>query len=399
MDQWNRTQLSKLATKYFQGTATDTEKLQLMEWYNAFDEQDLTVTIPAEEGEDEASTEQKMLLRLQQTIQQDTPAVPGRKRMVSFLQYGIAAALLTVGVGIFLFTRHAPAPPIAKVARTTLPDVKPGGNKATLTLADGTVIVLDSAGNGTLGHQGQTAILKKKDGQLVYDASAVPPQAAVAFNTITTPRGGQYHIILPDGSKVWLNASSSLHFPTAFRDVNRNVVLKGEAYFEVAKDAAHPFHVMVSENMKIAVLGTGFNVMAYADEPSIKTTLIDGSIHIYTSNPNATPAAIQRSVILNPSQQATVTARGDLKVLNDVNTEEVLAWKNGRFEFNETDIQTMMRQIARWYNINVVYTGKVSDEKFTGEIPRNSNISEVFKILQLSNIHFTMDGNTITITS
>lgn len=395
MQQWNRAELGKLANKYIQGIATDAEIKQLLDWYYAFD--DISVTIPADTEEEENLLEARMLLRLHHTI--ETEKTKARKRIVpAWLKYSAAAAILA-GISFTAFWwqhQQQPAGTTARVKKIPVPAaIVPGGNKAILTLADGSSIILDSLNNGAVTHQGNTRIIKKDNGQITYDASTAPAAgsrtAVISFNTITTPKGGQYQVILPDGSKVWLNAASSLRFPTAFTGNSREVALTGEAYFDITPNNRQPFQVAVN-NMQVQVLGTRFNVMAYQDEQQSKTTLVQGSISI------ATNAGDRQSALLKPGQQASLTQAGKIRVANNADIDEALAWINGKFYFNDTDLSTLMRQIARWYNIDVVYSGSIPQEKFSGEIPRNSNIDEVFKILKLSNIHFTSDGHTITIT-
>ncbi len=212
---------------------------------------------------------------------------------------------------------------------------------------------------------------------------------------MSTPRGGQYSLILPDGSKVWLNAISSIRYPTAFKNSERNVEITGEAYFEVAKDPLHPFKVSVrsalsKENTEVEVLGTHFNINAYSDEPLTNTTLLEGSVKV-------TRAA--GSVMIKPGQQAQISNDGIINLVPDVNIAEVMAWKDGHFIFRDTDLKTIMRQIMRWYDVEVKYEGNVPPRYFTADISRNKTLSGVLKILELSNIHFKLEGRTLTVFS
>ncbi|HWK05595.1 MAG TPA: FecR domain-containing protein [Puia sp.] len=270
------------------------------------------------------------------------------------------------------------------------PDIAPGGNKAILTLSDGSTIVLDSAANGVLSQQGNTKITKSASGQLAYQtAESVKPLAASpdAYNTISTPRGGQYQVQLPDGSKVWLNASSSLHFPTVFRGKSRTVEITGEVYFEIAKDANKPFYVKVN-GLSVEVLGTQFNVNAYADEPVIKTTLLEGSVRVSKDNSVA---------MLMPGQQAQVV-NGQIKVVKDADLEEAMAWKNGLFHLASADVGTIMRQLARWYDVEVDFEGGIPSGHITGEVPRNTSLSKVLKVFETSGVHFRVEGKKIFVT-
>jgi ferric-dicitrate binding protein FerR (iron transport regulator) len=263
-------------------------------------------------------------------------------------------------------------------------DVAPGGNKAILTLADGSTIILDDAHDGTVAHQGNTKVLKFA-GKLAYNGPGTPA-AERLYNTVSTPRGGEYQVILPDGSQVWLNTASSLRFPTSFNGNERRVEITGEAYFEVTKKAGMPFVVSVN-TAEIRVLGTHFNVMAYDEEALLKTTLLEGSVQ-FTHGPEHT--------MLVPGQQSQLIKNGQIKVLNNVNLEEVIAWKNGMFHFERMDIVTLMRQISRWYDVEVIYANKKMDEKFFADIPRNTNLSDVLKALELTGkVQFQVEGKKV----
>ena len=312
--------------------------------------------------------------------------------------WGVAAAAMLLYANFFF--NHPKADPVAtKPATTPVHDRTPGGNIAVLTLSDGSAIALDSAKNGIVAQQGNVKISKLSNGQLAYNGLDEKP-TAVLYNTLTTPRGGQYKLVLPDGSIAWLNAASSIRYPTAFSGKERVVSITGEAYFEIAKNPSLPFKVNLpypsggrpegggGEATQIEVLGTNFNVNTYPDENVQKATLLEGSIRLLSKS-----AAHK----LEPGQQAQVQKNGQLSVLNNANTEEAVAWKNGRFHFENADIETVMRQIARWYDVEIVFQGKIPTEKFEGEIPRNSNMSEVFKILELSNVHFKVDDKKVTV--
>jgi ferric-dicitrate binding protein FerR (iron transport regulator) len=265
-------------------------------------------------------------------------------------------------------------------------DVLPGGDKAMLTLADGSTIVLNDAQNGNLVQQGNTKVIKL-DGKLAYNA-ANAGIGEILYNTISTPRGGQYQVELPDGSKVWLNAASSLHFPTAFVGKERRVEISGEAYFEVAKNKSMPFIVSVNGS-EIQVLGTHFNVMAYNDEDAVKTTLLEGSVKFASGN---------NSSLLKPGQQAQLTTEGQVKVVSDVDVDEVVAWKNGMFDFEDASLGTVTRQLARWYDVDILNQNKNIEDLFVVEMPRSSKLSDVLKVLELTgNIKFEIDGKKIIV--
>jgi transmembrane sensor len=274
-------------------------------------------------------------------------------------------------------------------------DVAPGGNKAILTLADGSSIVLDSASNGTLGQQGNIKIIKLDNGLLAYSVNGkqLTENDEAFYNTISTPRGGQYQITLADGTMVWLNAASSIRFPVLFTGTQRKVEITGEVYFEVAKNKTMPFKVKATSS-EIEVLGTHFNVNAYEDEATTKTTLLEGSIKVSTAS---FVSNTQTTKFLQPGQQASSSNDGKINILSNADLEETMAWKNGRFQFKSTDLKSMLRQIARWYDVDVEYRGNV-DLHFTGQLTRNENVSKVFEKLALTNeVHFKIEGRRIIV--
>lgn len=268
--------------------------------------------------------------------------------------------------------------------------IQPGGSKAILTLADGSKIILDEVKNGNIANQGSISIRKTADGKVIYDASAlaVKGTATVAYNTIETPRGGQYQVLLPDGSQVWLNAASSIRFPTSFQGDERKVEITGEAYFEVAKNPAKPFRVMSSGQI-IDVLGTHFNINAYSDEKITRTTLLEGSLKVTKGS---------ESTLLSPGQQTQIGSFAQIRLIKDIDTEEAIAWKNGYFMFNHEDIGSVMRKISRWYDLEIIYSGRVSDDWFGGTVSRYKNVSEVLSKLELTDqVHFKIEGRTIMV--
>jgi len=246
--------------------------------------------------------------------------------------------------------------------------------------------MLDSAGKGNLVSQGGTQLIKVDSGNLAYKAMA-SDHNAISYNTLATPAGGQYQVTLSDGTRVWLNALSSIRFPATFKGGSRSVNLTGEAYFEVAKDKMSPFHVNAN-GVDVQVLGTEFNVNAYADEPGIKTTLVRGAVRL--SKANAT-------LLLKPGEEGQTSGTSGLVLDKDVNIDRTLAWKNGKFSFEGADIRTIMRQIGRWYNVEVRYLGDPGNYLFDGQIGRDLNLSEVLTGLSKSNVHFKIDGNVLTV--
>lgn len=300
-----------------------------------------------------------------------------------------AAIIILMGAGTYFLFRDKGKKEIVKTNNNTPQniDLPPGGNKAVLTLADNRTIVLDNVSNGTIAEQGNTKVLKLKDGQIAYDVSD-QKHAEVLYNTITTPRGGQYQLTLSDGSKVWLNAASSIRFPTTFAGNQRKVEITGEAYFEVAKNAAMPFKVEVNGMQEVEVLGTHFNINAYLDESTINTTLLEGSVKV-TSLMN------HDQQLLLPGEQAQLTPDGQIYINKTVDVSEVIAWKNGQFVFDSADVKSIMRQVSRWYNVDIIYEGKISKETYSGIVSRNNNVSEVLKIMEQGGLMFRIEGSTL----
>jgi ferric-dicitrate binding protein FerR (iron transport regulator) len=384
-------QFSDLLQRYRLGTCSEEEKEWVEGWYN---ERRNDIYSPLTEAEEEL-VGARIYSNVQDVLSSATAerVIPiWRKKRTWWVAAGTLMLMATAGY--FMLTHKEPVPGIVQTPKPGIRPVTPGGNKALLTLGDGSVIVLDSAANGALSQQGKTIVLKKQDGQLIYQSQHNGNQDAVAWNTISTPRGGQYQVVLPDGTKVWLNAISSLRFPAGFTGKERVVELTGEAYFEVNHNNL-PFIVDIIPvnglpgGGKVKVLGTHFNIKAYLDESTVKTTLLEGSVDMTST---------ESHYILKPGQQAQLhKSTGKMSLDEHADVEEAVAWKEGRFVFNEASVETVMREIARWYDVEIVYAGKVPTEKFEGEIPRNSNIQEVFKILELSNVHCKIEGRKITV--
>jgi len=263
----------------------------------------------------------------------------------------------------------------------------PSVAKAILTLANGSTIVLDSANNGELATEGNVMVLKRADGKVAYNDKNSSRSEEIRYNTLTVPKGSKpVQLELEDGSQVWLNVSSSITYPTAFVGRERKVEITGEVYFEIAHDATKPFIVGKGET-SIEVLGTHFNVNAYNDEPDMKVTLLKGSVKVKSK---------KSQLIITPGEQAVVTSEGHLGINKNADLDEVIAWRNGKFDFNNADLATVMRQISRWYDVEVVYQGK-TDFHFGGQLARNSSLIEIFKILEISGVRFTIDGRKVTV--
>lgn len=267
-------------------------------------------------------------------------------------------------------------------------DVSPGMNKAVLTLDDGSQINLDDAESGVLASESNTDIKKLAGGQLYYSNGSGQPVSEVRYNTVATPRGGQFHITLPDGSEVWLNAGSSIRFPTAFPGSERRVELKGEAYFEIAKNAKKPFLVAVN-NSEIKVLGTHFNIMAYDDEKEMNTTLLEGSVEVSKGT---------ESQRITPGHSAIINKGTGRMSIEDADIEQAVAWKNDYFIFANENIESIMRKVSRWYNVDVTYKGNLKDKDFAGTISRKKNISELLRMLEMTGVvHFNVEERRVTV--
>ncbi|MEO8713176.1 MAG: FecR domain-containing protein, partial [Parafilimonas sp.] len=366
-----------LFEKYQYGICTS-EELELL---NLFQDKFQLQNLEWKEGMgDKGKTEEAIYASMQREMHNKNKAV-----IVSVWRYRriavAAAVLIFISIGSYLYFFNKPKTQTAlnDAHQILKNDVLPGGNKATLTLANGAKIILDSTQNGIIAQQGNAKISKLTNGQLVYNTSG-EKLATIAYNILSTPRGGQYQLTLPDGSLVWLNAASSIRYPTAFTGTQRNVEITGEAYFEVAKNPSKPF-IVTANGMQVEVLGTHFNINAYADETSIKTTLLEGTVQIKKG-------VLQ--TVLKPGQQAQLNESAGLKILNNINVDDVVAWKNGFISFKSADLKTIMRQVSRWYDVDVVYEGNIVQRNFTGEISRSANLSELLKILQASNIQFEM---------
>lgn len=385
----DRTLLAELAHRFLSGTATEEEKALLHQWFDTTDREEIELVFLSQK-ETEAEVKARMLTRLQTAIAEEPAEEP--RRIIGLWRWVAAASVLAVvGItGIFYWKAHKTpasvfsAAPVAEAQK----ELQPGGNKATLLLGDGSVVNLGAVQNGVI-RKVAGAIIGKHDGQLVYQAvtKEIAGQTAAEMNTIRTPRGGQYEVVLPDGTKVWLDAASALSYPTAFTGGSRQVQLKGEAYFEVAENKNRPFQVLVGD-MKIDVLGTHFNVMAYDDESAIKTTLLEGAVKVTMG---------QASRLLQPGEQASLErSTGVMKILN-VDVDETVAWKNGVFELGGAQIEAVMRQMSRWYDVDVEYQG-TTDQHFRGSIPRSANASEVFRMLELTGaVHFTVEGKKVIV--
>jgi len=299
-----------------------------------------------------------------------------------------AAVLMMALAGIYFFnipakTRSPLKPPAAALASKTDPG-NPGTNKAVLTLASGRQLILDDTSTGNIAMDAGVKIIKLDKGLVTYKDNTNKSRE-IAYNTITTPRGGQYQLILPDGSHAWLNAASSLRFPTAFQGSDRKVELTGEGYFEVTHDPAHPFIVSFNHT-EVKVLGTAFNIMAYEDEAAPQTTLVNGSVQVSKGG---------RQVLLQPGKMAVV--KEDRVDIQEADIEQVTAWKNGMLSLENADLATVLRQVSRWYNVNVHYQAGVPEKRFFGLISRSVSLTTILEYLRKNDVHIEQEGSEITV--
>jgi len=395
----------ELARKWREGTLTPEEKEEFDAWYDAFDD----TRMPELSGEMPGGLPEALGERMYASILEK-----GRMRerkVIPVLRYAaVAAAVLLLVCGLtWIYVGRTSRPMVATNERPTADTViVPGGNKAVLTLANGRRVILDSARNGLLAMQGMTGVVKKDDGAISYvrgravsgsggtdseeNGGGGLSAGGLLYNTVATPRGGQYAVTLPDGTRVWLNAASSIRFPTAFTGGERRVEISGEAYLEVAPDKARPFRVAVDysnagRQMEVEVLGTQFNVMAYEDEGVVKTTLLQGAVRLVHGT---------MAKVLRPGEQGQ-WKDGVFRLTGDADTSAVVAWKNGQTLFAGEDITAIMRKVSRWYDVDVAYRGELPKRNFTGGISRAADISQLLKILELNHIHFLVEGRKITL--
>lgn len=383
-----KNKLKELATAYLRGKASEEEENELHKWYDeTINHDEERVITNADETQEQIRNRILAALRQRMGTASVTPSRPIALTRFNWMRVAAALLILLIGPGTYYFLRQAPQTgrTIAAINAKKVNDVLPGKNTALLTLANGDKIVLDSATTGKLVQQGNTSVINQ-NGLLVYDAAG-PAGEQLMYNTLSTARGEVYPLVLSDGTKVWLNAASSIRFPVAFTGSERNVEITGEAYFEVAKNLTRPFKVRVKGN-EIRVLGTHFNVMAYDDEASVKTTLLEGAVQFVNASHN---------VLLRPLEQLQIISNGQAKVVNNVDVAKVVAWKNGFFNFEGANFETVAKQLSRWYDVEVNYDRKM-DELFYAEIPRNTKLSVVLKALELTGkVRFKIEGKKIIV--
>lgn len=365
----NKQEAQKLLDKYLDGTATPEEKALLEQLSNRVTKKRL------------AHFSDTDLHNIGEQIYAKLPQ-PAHKPKTNSYRFIVAAATVLICVSITLLLFNNSKNKLEQVA-----DIAPGSNTATLTLANGKKIALSNATAAVLSQQTGISISKSRKGELVYSVSK-NTNFPVEYNTTETPRGGQYQIELSDGTKVWLNASSSLKYPTRFTGTTRSVELNGEAYFQVAHNADMPFKVKTDKQV-VTVLGTHFNVNAYHDEPAVRTTLLEGKVRVDAIGKAS-------SGILKPGEQAALS--GTQFTITEGDTEQAVAWRNGYFRFRGENIENVMRKLSRWYNIDVEYNTAIVDEGYYGTISRFKNLSQVLAVLtETGSVHFKIEGRRVTV--
>lgn len=378
--------IADLIAKLETGEITGKEKQLLDEWYHSFNDE--AIEVSAAPGLTEESISNRLLQRLQESMNDEPQFITSPRRK----KWRVAAAILLPALAItaFLFFQGRSSKTATEEITHEKPnDIAPGGNKAILTLADGSTVMLDDSKAGEIFEQGATRAEKLKDGLLVYSGSGEQPTETL-YNTIATPRGGQYQVTLSDGTKVWLNAASSLRFPIAFTGLERLVEVTGEAYFEVTKHESMPFKVR-TRNTEIEVMGTSFNINAYTDEDAIRTTLLEGAVKVSSSESGQVKQLL-------PGQQSGINKDGKISLVKNADTEEAVAWIKGRFQFKSSGLRAILRQLSRWYDVDVEYRGDV-DLRFSGRLKRSEYVSAILEKLKLTGeVNFTIDGRKIIVT-
>ena len=386
-----------LLQRYLEGNASQEELIIIEQWYQQLVDAGEWNWAEGEREQLEATIEARLLGGIgKEPVEAVMPGDRGAVRRIvevprKMVRWAAAAVLLLGMAGIWLLLVRKAPQEIASVSQRYRNDVGPGRNSAVLTLASGKTILLDDSAPRTIGRQGN-AIVLNDSGQLLYKISSPGVSSAEAseifYNTLTTQKGNQYHLTLPDGTKVWLNAVSSISYPTTFTGKERKVIISGEAYFEVMKNQQLPF-VVQQANMTVQVLGTSFDVNGYGDDSAVRTTLVEGKVSVGKAG------AVS---VLEPGQQAVIGKAGtSISINHDPDIEAVLAWKNGFFGFKDADIQTIMRQVERWYDVQVIYEAKIS-KHFIADISRSVPLSQLLKLLEATDqVHFRIDGKKIIV--
>lgn len=401
--------IAELVRKSWLGTLSEREQAALERWKNEseqnrllFEKINSSKELLAEDllkwdQYDTSAITQRFLSRTGMSYNETKLPVPIIPFSRNTLMRWVAIAaifVLIAGFGWYFLSGIKNSNSPQSISRQEKVKVVPGGNKALLTLADGSQVILDSSLNGVISRQGNVQVVKTQDGKLSYRVASAGKATQLSYNTITTPRGGQYQVTLPDGTAIWLNSVSSITFPTAFNEKERVVQITGEAYFEVSQLISKntpekvPFVVQAADS-RITVLGTHFNINAYTDEEAIRTTLTEGAVSVSSGT---------ASVLISPGEQATLVKDKGYYKITHPDIEEVLAWKNGMFLFKNTSMQAIMRRIARWYDVSVRYQADVSGIMYSGGLSRKDSIEKLLELLELDGrVHFELKGRELSV--
>ncbi|ANI89613.1 hypothetical protein A9P82_10120 [Arachidicoccus ginsenosidimutans] len=371
-------QLLYLLDKFYLGTCTEEEEALLNEWFRQ-NEPEEQKWLLSESGEDGVANEMySVFLRGLKNNKSNTLFKRKRLYIISSVA---AAVLLFLCAGLYVYLHRTSN---VQVAQTNIVhDVQPGRDGAILTLANGRQIVLDSAGNSSTVMSLGNADIVNRNGEISYYNKKEVATKQITYNTLSTPKARQYKIVLPDGTKVWLNAASELRYPTAFTGAERVVELTGEAYFNVVHNAEQPFKVKAG-NKVIEDIGTVFDINSYEDEPEVKTTLLEGAVKV-------------DGVLLHPGEQALADDKGEVRIEKHIDIRQVTAWQKGMFEFDNTGLEAIMRQISRWYDVDIVYQKPPGSDAFGGGINKNQPLSNVLKLLEANGVHFKLEGKTLIV--
>lgn len=382
---------------YTSGKANPQEEQELMEWIvNSEDDPELKNYLQKVWKETETSTPSdhvnwdELFERILHADRSKVISIPPTdfRRKTRWPLVAAAAILILCITSYFLFTAKTPGKNSPKLVQqeNTNDILAPVENRAFIKSSNGQTITLNNVHQGLLAIQGDTRLMKRPDGLIFYERTAGKTTGTLQYNTLYNPKGSKViDVVLADGSHVWLNAASSITYPVDFTGNERRVNIKGEAYFEVAHNANMPFKV-IKNKVEVTVLGTHFNVNAYDDGPSLKVSLLQGSVRVTNG---------QQKTLLRPGQQAQV--KTEIKVQNDMDMEQVIAWKDGLFSFKNTSLEEMMQQISRWYDVDVRFEGPVPQINFGGKIPRSSSMMQVLKILEEYNVHYRFNKREIVI--
>lgn len=385
----DRDKIKELADKWLKGIITKEERQFLEDWYNKEADNHPEWTRDPDEPTLGRRIFGDVLSKIEikeQAAGKRLTDAHRRKQLYGWSSVAAAAVVVLI-VGTWLFQRQDSSYSADSKQNSVLIDLPPGREAAILTLADGSLVDLDSTQNGDVTVQGKT-VISKQGGQVAYISAGEKKKIPVLYNTIATSRGNHYKVVLSDSTRVWLNSASSLHYPAAFSGDVRLVELTGEAYFEVAKNASIPFRVKVN-GIEVEVLGTHFNINAYADEGVIETTLLEGSVKVKNDDASA---------LIKPGEQAVIRNQKTQIDVSEADIDQVMAWQKGFFEFDNTELTAIMRQISRWYDVDIRYQSQPDDRKFGGRISRKLNLKDILTLLEVNGVQFALEGKTLIVT-